>query len=237
MDQPPSTTLHHPTCSWPSCALSQEKPCEDPTRAAAGTGVRATRLDVRELDKGVRVLFAKGLANSTQRTYSAGQKRYLTFCEAGNFTPVPATERLLCRFVTFLTKEGLKLRTIKVYLSVVRFLHIAEARTDPFLPTQPWLHYILQGIKRAEAEKRVEKRARLHISPNILRKIKGVWEASASEPDIIMLWAACCLEVFGFLRSGEMTEPTTGITIKPVTSLLRTLRWTTQLNQRQYEYG
>ena len=68
---------------------------------------------------------------------------------------MPATERLLCRFVTFLTKEGLKLRTIKVYLSAVRFLHIEEAGTDPFLPTQPRLHYILQGIKRAEAEKAV----------------------------------------------------------------------------------
>ena len=65
-------------------------------------------------------MLAKGLADSTQKTYLSGQQRYLRFCESGDRIPAPASEETLVLFVSHLAKEGLGHRTIKVYLAAVR---------------------------------------------------------------------------------------------------------------------
>ena len=65
----------------------------------------------------------------------------------------------------------------------------------------------MRGIKSQHARQGRASRPRLPITPPILREMKGVWERDPSNFDHIMIWAACTLCFFGFLRSGEITVP------------------------------
>ena len=89
---------------------------------------QAARLDVARLDQVVHSLYQAGLAQSTQKTYAAGKKRYIDFCEKTAAAPLPAIEKQLCRFVAYLKEEGLRHQTVKSYLAAVRHMQISNGR-------------------------------------------------------------------------------------------------------------
>ena len=89
-------------------------------------------LDITSLDIAVGGFLDKGIAASTRTAYRSAQRRYAEFCTRYGVThPYPLTEHILCHYVAFLAKEGLKHRTIKAYLSGIRYLQIMKALGKP----------------------------------------------------------------------------------------------------------
>ena len=153
-------------------------------------------MDVSVLVPAVQELFEAGIANSTQRVYKSGDKRYNEFCDRFNLTTYPVTESQLSYFVAYLFKEGLSAGTVKSYLAAVRHSQIAQGLGNPSINEMLRLEYIVKGLKRKAQSSST--RPRLPMSPEILRAMKGAWRMDCDQNKSAMLWAASYTCFLGF---------------------------------------
>jgi len=140
-----------------------------------------------------------GLADSTQRTYSAPQCQYLAFCSRLDLSPFPASKQTLMLFVTELASR-IQLQSIPMYLSAIRALHIAHGYPNPlddilqFCQTVP-------GINRLHG---ITAKQKLVITTELRSDMKQF--ISLSSHDDYIKWSAMVSRHFFFLlRCGEFT--------------------------------
>ena len=186
----------------------QEFP-EVSTAGSVASSVHSTAsprgIDRSSLELQCQFLLAQGLADSTRRSYSSGQRKFINFCtQLGKLhpsgSPCPTNEWTLCLFATFLA-GSVRHSSIRVYLSAVSSLHIEEGFPDPLVNCLR-LQRVIQGIKRTQKSPEAQ---RLPITNDILVIIFRFLDLSLF--DHCMFWAACNLAYFGFLRPAEFTVP------------------------------
>ena len=149
--------------------------------------------NLTQLEADVQTFFERGLAPSTTHTYQSVKRRYILFCQASNSQLLPLTEVILCKFVVYQPEtqtpddQGLSFRLAPPL--------DAEGLGDLFLPGAfPHLEYVLEGIEHTFSAQ--SKDTCFPITPLILRRLWSVWAPQAQDPDVFMLWAACCLGFF-----------------------------------------
>ena len=145
------------------------------------------------------------VAPSTARSYSSAQRRYQQFCVRFSLRPLPATEQVLILFVAELAQSVCH-ATIRSYLSAVRNLHITAGHPDP-LAGSIRLELVLRGVRRVKAR---PGKTKLPVTPLILHRIREVLLGGCEKEDARMLWAACCLAFFCFMRVAEFTVRNAG---------------------------
>ena len=70
----------------------------------------------------------------------------------------------------------------------------------------PRVEMVLRGIKGEQSE-RQPPRIRLPITIQIMYKLRQLLQQNPQDYDNLMMWAACCITFFGFLRCSEFTTP------------------------------
>ena len=147
---------------------------------------------------------------STRKVYNAGLNRYRKFCKMANRSISPASEDTLLLFTAHLATEGILASTIKVYLSAIRSSHVAAGRHDEFTKQlTPRLQQVIKGIQKQQAITSPQ-RIRRPITIEILEGIHSILTKHPQQYHNMMMWAACCMAFFGFLRSSEFTVPSPG---------------------------
>ena len=171
-------------------------------------GMARTKVtDTTDLEHKAAEFLTNGLPLNTRNTYTAGQQRFVNFCQAINVAPILASEIPLRLFATHLAASNIAYTTIKVYISAIWHIHVTAGLYEEFnTQLTPQLQLTLKGIQRSQGISHPQ-RIRLLITLEIMQPVNDLLLQAPYSYDNILVWADCCLAFFGFLRVSEFTMP------------------------------
>ena len=175
------------------------------------------------------------MAASSMKVYKAGWNRYQAFARLFQLAPQPITTEKVTLFIAFLGTQGLAPSTIESYLAGLRHFRLT---TDPSLSDpsihSPYVNLLLKGIRRTYAAK-ADPLVRLPVTISIMDHIKKALAKSPHSYEHRMVWAACCVGFFGFLRCSEFLAPDSGMFDTRVHLCLADLRYVPSQDQHRIE--
>ena len=78
---------------------------------------------------------------------------------------------------------------------------------DPGIGSMAKLEQVVKGIKSDQVKHGKQQSPKLPITPELLLRIKGVWEREPPGRDKAMLWVAASLWFFGFFTLRRSMHP------------------------------
>ena len=104
------------------------------------------------------------MATSTRKTYRAGIRKFVKFCDQHHACPLPVQKETVAYFAVAMTRE-LTPSTISVYLSAVTVMHRIAGFSDPTRHNY-LLKLVLKGAKRIHSLQPTRKREPITDSTN-----------------------------------------------------------------------
>ena len=133
------------------------------------------------MDRLVYDLLDQRISKSTHSVYQSGWRQYVKFCRDHGHPPLPLSEHILCQFAAVMS-QSITWKTLRSYLSALRFFQIHANLPDSSLSSFPRLTYILRGIHKITPDH--QRKHRLPITMDLLSVIKArIRQLRAAPPE------------------------------------------------------
>ncbi len=147
----------------------------------------------------------QSVAETTRRRYASAWKKYSDWCGQLGETPLPVTEDKAMAYVVALTRDGLKVGTVKYHLASLRMAQIKAGMAAPEWGAMARLAQLRKGLARLEVVDGSDRLCREPVKWLHMRAMRAAWRTKGEKGR--MLWAAACMCFFGCLRAGEALAP------------------------------
>ncbi|CAH1782344.1 unnamed protein product, partial [Owenia fusiformis] len=147
------------------------------------------------------LLIKNGLQMSTQKTYLAGQKSFIKFCDRFSLEYCPASQTSILAYIADCDGRNLRHGTIVNYLYAIRSMHLENGHGDILKDN----FSVKRALKAIHTKQDNTCNQKLAIDHKIMKSLETLHRSKIH--DTIVMWSAMTLAFFGLFRCNEITIP------------------------------